>query len=92
MKGKELKELASKFNDEDEIYVSWYAKDEADEHIEENLNDDSEIVVDPLSDDEWDFVVRSMNKDERVSEDTYESFRYYIDQAISNRKKANDGH
>ena len=91
MNGKQLKELASKFDDEDVIYVSWYAKDEADEHIEGNLNDDLEIVIDPLSIDEWDFVVRSMNKDQHLSEDTYESFRYYTEQAVSNRKKAKNG-
>lgn len=88
MKGKELKELADKVDDDTDIFVIFYASDEATEYIEQNLNDDSEIVTDPLTTEEWESVVRFLNNDEAIYQEVSESFHYYIETVITKRKEA----
>jgi len=91
MKGKELKELADKVDDDTDIFVLFYAADEATEYIEQNLNDDSEIIIDPLTTEEWERVVRFLNNDEAIYQEVSESFNYYIETVLTERKKAASG-
>ena len=79
--------------DEVEIFIAWYDRDEAQEHIQNNLMEDfnqsSEIV---LTDDEWKSVVNKMANDDGIWNELNESFKYYVEQVIENREKgeAND--
>jgi len=79
--------------DEVEIFIAWFDRDEAQEHIQNNLMEDfnqsSDIV---LTDDEWKSVVNKMANDDGIWNELNESFRYYIEQVIENREKgeAND--
>jgi 5S rRNA maturation endonuclease (ribonuclease M5) len=79
--------------DEVEIFIAWFDKDEAQEHIQNNLMEDfnksSDIV---LTEDEWKSVVNKMSNDDGVWNELNESFRYYVEQAIEQREKgeAND--
>lgn len=79
--------------DEVEIFIAWFDKDEAQEHIQNNLMEDfnqsSDIV---LTEDEWKTVVNKMGNDDGIWNELNESFRYYIEQVIENREKgeAND--
>jgi hypothetical protein len=80
-------------SDEVEIFIAWFDRDEANEHIQNNLMEDfgqsNEVT---LTDDEWKYVVRKMSDDDGIWNELNESFRYYIEQAIENREKgeAND--
>lgn len=79
--------------DEVEIFIAWFDKDEAQEHIQNNLMEDfnqsSDIV---LTEDEWKTVVNKMGNDDGIWNELNESFKYYIEQVIENREKgeAND--
>jgi hypothetical protein len=74
--------------DEVEIFIAWYDRDEAQEHIQNNLMEDfnqsSEIV---LTDDEWKSVVNKMANDDGIWNELNESFKYYVEQVIENREK-----
>jgi hypothetical protein len=48
---KRVKDLLNTMNDEDKVYFVLYEKTEAEEHIQENLNEGDEFQ---LSDDTWD--------------------------------------
>lgn len=75
-------------SDEVEIFIAWFDRDEANEHIQNNLMEDfgqsNEVT---LTDDEWKYVVRKMSDDDGIWNELNESFRYYIEQAIENREK-----
>lgn len=75
-------------SDDVEIFIAWYDKDEAQEHIQNNLMEDfnqsSDII---LTDDEWKFVVDKMCNDDGIWNELNESFKYYIEQAIEKREK-----
>ena len=79
--------------DEVEIFIAWFDRDEAQEHIQNNLMEDfnqsSDIV---LTDDEWKSVVNKMANDDGIWNELNESFKYYVEQVIENREKgeAND--
>jgi|TARA_R110000868_G_scaffold74293_5_gene214768 hypothetical protein len=90
---KQIKANIEGLSDDVEIFIAWYDKDEAQEHIQNNLMEDfnlsSEIV---LTEDEWKYVVNKMGDDEGIWSELNESFKYYVEQAIENREKgkAND--
>lgn len=75
-------------SDDVEIFIAWYDKDEAQEHIQNNLMEDfnqsSNIV---LTEDEWKYVVNKMSNDDGVWNELNESFKYYIEQIIEKREK-----
>ena len=74
--------------DEVEIFIAWFDKDEAQEHIQNNLMEDfnasSDIV---LTEEEWKSVVIKMSDDDGIWNELNESFKYYVEQAIENREK-----
>jgi hypothetical protein len=78
-------------SDDVEIFIAWYDRDEAQEHIQNNLMEDfnlsSEIV---LTDDEWKSVVNKMANDDGIWNELNESFKYYVEQAIENREKGKE--
>lgn len=80
-------------SDEVEIFIAWFDRDEANEHIQNNLMEDfgqsNEVT---LTDDEWKYVVRKMSDDDGIWNELNESFRYYVEQVIEERQKgeAND--
>ena len=79
--------------DEVEIFIAWFDKDEAQEHIQNNLMEDFNQSSDiALTEDEWKTVVNKMGNDDGIWNELNESFRYYIEQVIENREKgeAND--
>ena len=75
-------------SDDVEIFIAWYDKDEAQEHIQNNLMEDfnasSDIV---LTEDEWKSIVNKMGNDDGIWNELNESFKYYVEQAIENREK-----
>lgn len=74
--------------DEVEIFIAWYDKDEAQEHIQNNLMEDFGQSNDiTLTEDEWKYVVNKMSNDDGVWNELNESFKYYVEQVIENREK-----
>jgi hypothetical protein len=80
-------------SDDEEIFIAWYDKEEAQEHIQNNLMEDfgksSDIV---LTQDEWFYVVKKMQNDDGIWNELNESFKYYVEEIIEKRAKgkAND--
>jgi hypothetical protein len=80
-------------SDEVEIFIAWFDRDEANEHIQNNLEDEPNSDESKhLTDDEWKYVVRKMSDDDGIWNELNESFRYYVEQIIEERQKgeAND--
>lgn len=72
--------------DEVEIFIAWYDKDEANEHILNNVLegcDESEY----LTEDEWHVVIKKMSNDDGIWQQLNEAFAYYVEQVIENREK-----
>jgi hypothetical protein len=63
-------------SDEVEIFIAWYDRDEAQEHIQNNLMEDfnasSDIV---LTEDEWKSIVNKMGNDDGIWNELNESFK-----------------
>jgi len=79
MKVKGLKQICNELKDEDEIFVAFYTKYEALEYLQENLNDGDEF---PITDDEWEEVIITMDRDEGMWSEinnawTESLFRFY---------------
>jgi hypothetical protein len=80
-------------SDDVEIFIAWYDKDEAQEHIQNNLMEDFGQSNDiTLTDEEWFHVVKKMGNDDGVWQALNEAFIYYVEQVIELREKgeAND--
>jgi hypothetical protein len=80
------------YSDDVEIFVAWYERSEANEHIENNLCDGYK-ETDDLTQEEWFWVVKKMNNDDGIWQQLNEAFIYYVEQAVDNREEkgeAND--
>jgi hypothetical protein len=80
-------------SDDEEIFIAWYDKEEANEHIQNNVLegqdwDDSKN----LTEDEWHFVIKKMGNDDGIWQALNEAFQYYVEEIIEKRAKgkAND--
>jgi hypothetical protein len=74
------------YGDEVEIFVAWYERSEANEHIENNLCDGYK-ETDDLTDEEWSGVVKKMANDDGIWQSLNEAFIYYVEQIIEDREK-----
>jgi 5S rRNA maturation endonuclease (ribonuclease M5) len=86
-----IRKNIEQLSDDVEIFIAWYDKDEAQEHIQNNLMEDfnasSDIV---LTEDEWKSIVNKMGNDVGIWNELNESFKYYVEQAIENREKGKE--
>lgn len=86
-----IRKNIEQLSDDVEIFIAWYDKDEAQEHIQNNLmehfNASSDIV---LTEDEWKSIVNKMGNDDGIWNELNESFKYYVEQAIENREKGKE--
>jgi len=82
MRIKQLKENIKDLHNDDHVFAAIYDRDEADEFIENNEEDYS-----PLTDREWLQIVNKMSDDEVIWEELQNSFRYYMDQVLEERRK-----
>ena len=82
MRLKQLKENISDLHNDDHVFAVVYDRDEADEHIESNEENQP-----PLTDREWLSIVDRMQDDEVIWEELNNSFRYYMDKVLEERKK-----
>lgn len=88
MKIGQVRNLIEGMADYEEMFVAIYDKDEANEHIENNL-DSTDGTVALLSKEEWSEIVEKMNQDEGVWEELSNAFRDYIEKTINKREKKN---
>ena len=82
MRIKQLKENIKDLHNDDHVFAAIYDRDEADEFIENNEEKKS-----PLTDREWLQIVNKMHDDEIIWEELQNSFRYYLDQVLTERLK-----
>jgi hypothetical protein len=75
-------------SDEVEIFIAWYDKDEANEHVQNNVLEGQEWDESKnLTDEEWQYVIKKMGNDDGIWQQLNEAFAYYIEQAIEDREK-----
>jgi hypothetical protein len=89
----EIRTLIEDKGDEELVFAPWFDKDEAEEHIQNNLMEDFGKSNDvTLTANEWELIVNKMSNDDGIWNELYESFKYYIEQVIESREKgeAND--
>ena len=85
MKVRHIKELIAGMEDEAEIAVIWYDKSDAESFIEDQSVEE-ETTIPQVTDEEWQLVVRLMDKDDSVWNEIYESFKYAMEKMLENRK------
>lgn len=73
MKVKQIKETIAEWSDDDEIFVCFFSKEEADEHATDALQ------VKQLTDKEWLYVIDKLNNDEPMWAEIMSAFRYHIE-------------
>ena len=78
-----LRTLIEDKSDNELVFIAWYDKDEANEHIMNNVDDEqNEITYE-----EWVEIYSSMVDDEGIWQTVNEAFVYYVEKVIENRKK-----
>jgi hypothetical protein len=74
--------------DEVEIFIAWYDKDEANELIQNNINEGKEWDDSKnLTEDEWHVIIKKMGNDDGIWQQLNEAFFYYVEQVVENRAK-----
>lgn len=81
---KQLRELIADRQDDEKIFVCFFDKSDADEFAEEMMEEEK------LTDEEWSHIVNKMNDDDGVWREIIESWNWYLEKTISERKKGND--
>lgn len=79
MKIKELKTTIEELPDNDEIFVCFFTREEADNYAEDSLD------AKALNDKEWSSIVAKLESDEVVWAELYSAFRYYIENKTQRR-------
>lgn len=87
MKVSHLKSIIKDMRDDDLLFVALFEKDEADEHAMENLNDEIDFK---FTDEQWESIVESMDRDEGVWEEIVNGFHHYIEMKYNQQKGNND--
>lgn len=87
MKVSHLKTIIKDMRDDDLLFVAVFEKDEADEHAMSNLNDEKDFK---FTDEQWENIVESMDRDEVVWSEITDSFRHYVELKYKEKKGNND--
>lgn len=80
---KELNALISDRPETEIVFVPFFAKDEADEYVEEHYE------AEPFTDTEWATICERLSSDNGLWTELIECWNHYLDKAISERNKGN---
>jgi hypothetical protein len=86
MKVSHLKQVIEDMPDDAILFVGIIDKDEADEYAMSNLNDEKDFK---FTDEQWESIVESMDRDEGVWSEMLGAFRHYTEMKF-NAQKGND--
>ena len=84
MKISHLKEVINLMSDDDLVFVAMFDKDEAEEHIRENLNDGEDFSI---TNEQWEEVVEKMDRDEGIWSELTDAWRDYIEKVYKSTKQ-----
>lgn len=84
MKISRFKEMLAQMDEHEEIFVAWYKKEEAEEHIQENLSGGKQIL---LSDEQWLDIVLLLNEDESLWIDLDNSWLCHLENLYAKLEK-----
>ena len=84
MKVSHLKEVINLMSDDDLVFVAMFDKDEAEEHIRENLNDGEDFSI---TNEQWEEVVEKMDRDEGIWSELTDAWRDYIEKVYKSTKQ-----
>ena len=85
MKISDIKELIKNMNDDDEVVFLMYDKVEANDYIYNSFINGEEQPQ--ITDDEWQFVISAMDKDDWMWQEIHESFAWAMNKIETNRSK-----
>ena len=87
MKVSHLKQVIEDMPDDAILFVGIIDKDEADEYAMSNLNDEKDFK---FTDEQWESIVESMDRDEGVWEEIVNAFHHYVEMKYNETKGNND--
>jgi hypothetical protein len=90
MKIGRLKEMLVEMDENEEIYVAFYTKEEAQEHIQENFNEGDEF---PLTDEQWQDIILSLDNEDGIHDELNNAWEYYLEKLftkLKNERVSND--
>ena len=82
MNKKTLKKDIKRIGRKEDFFYILYDREDAN-RILGTLNEDASLP--PLTDDEWLFVLRCMNTDDAVWQETYNAMYHYLDRVVEKR-------
>ena len=83
MKIGQVRTLIEDKSDNELVFLAWYDKDEANEHIVNNIDDEQPEITH----EEWIEIYSSMVDDEGIWQQMNEAFTYYCHKVIEKRVK-----
>jgi len=90
MKINRLQEMLAEMDQNKEIFVAFYTKEEAEEHIQENLNEGDEFL---LTDEQWQDIILSLDHEDGIFEELNNAWTYYLEKMftkLQNERVSND--
>lgn len=84
MKINRLKEMLEQIDENQEIFVAFYTKEEAEEHIQENLNEGDEF---PLTDEQWQEIILYMDHEDGIFEELSNAWTHYLEKMFTKLQK-----
>ena len=84
MNKKQLSIQLKKVGKSDEFFAMTYIRQDADAQLKVL---DEYVDHPPLTDEEWQKVVKFMNHDDAVWQETYNAFHYYVQRVLEQRAK-----
>ena len=87
MKVSHLKQVIEDMPNDAILFVGIIDKDEADEYVVSNLNDEKDFK---FTDEQWESIVESMDRDQGVWEEMLGAFRHYVEMKFKEQKGNDD--
>lgn len=84
MRIRQLAEMLAGMDQNAEIFVAFYTKEEAEEHIQENLNEGDEF---PLTDDQWQDIILQIDHEDGIFQELSDSFAYHCESMFNKIQK-----
>lgn len=85
MKVSYLKEMIKHMPDDTLIFVAMFEKSEAEEHLVENFNEGKDF---PITNEQWEEIVESMDRDETMWDEISNCWRHYLEKLYEKTEKA----
>jgi len=84
MRIRQLAEMLAGMDQNAEIFVAFYTKEEAEEYIQRNLNEGDEF---PLTDNQWQDIIQQIDHEDEIFQELGDSFTYHCESMFNKIQK-----